>query len=68
MAFVSFAAARRDPRVRKRIKEPLFEKRVILESLATPSWAKRTPGAAVAGDLNYLVDVPLAIAANFAAA
>lgn len=68
MAYVSFAAARRDPRVRKRIGGPLFKKRVLAESLATPSWARRSPNAAVAGDLNYQVDVVAAIAANFAAA
>lgn len=68
MAFVSYAKARRDPRVRKLISERLFKSRVFAEVRATPSWARRSAGAAVAGDLNTQVDIPLAIAANFAAA
>jgi hypothetical protein len=68
MAFVSFAKARRDPRVRRRISERLFKDRVFREVRLTPSWARRAVGAAVAGDLNTQVDVPLAIAANFVAA
>lgn len=68
MAFVSFSKARRDPRVRKRISERLFEDRVFREVRATPSWARRRAGSGVNGDLSTEVDVALAIAANFAAA
>lgn len=68
MAFISFAKAARDPRVRKRISERLFRDRVFREIRATPSWARRAVNAPVAGDLNTQVDIPLAIAANFAAA
>lgn len=68
MAFVPFSKARRDPRVRRRISERLFEDRVFREVRLTPSWARRSTNAATAGELNTQVDVALAIAANFAAA
>ena len=68
MAFVSFAQARRDPRVRKRISERLLRDRVFREVRLTPSWARRAAGSATAGELNTQVDIPLAIAANFVAA
>lgn len=66
--WVSFAKARRDPRVRKRISERLFKKRVLAEALATPSWARRSPNTRVAGILDYQVDVAAAVTAAFAAA
>lgn len=68
MAFVSFAKASRDPRVRKRISERLLRDRVFREVRLTPSWARRAPNANVAGELNTQVDVALAIAASFVAA
>lgn len=68
MAFIPFAKARRDPRVRRRISERLLEDRVFREVRLTPSWARRGPGSNTAGELNTQVDIPLAIAANFAAA
>lgn len=68
MAFIRLAQARRDPRVRKRISERLFRKNVLGEIVATPSWARRAPNVPTAGDLNLQIDIPLAIAANFAVA
>lgn len=68
MAFIPFAKAKRDPRIRKRISERLFRDRVLREVRLTPSWARRAVGAPLAGDLNLQVDIPLAIAANFVAA
>lgn len=73
MAFVSFAKALRDPRVRKfastrALSEATFIKRVFAEVRATPSWARRSPNAAVAGNLSTQVDVALGVAAGFVAA
>lgn len=68
MAFISFAKARRDPRIRRRISERLFEDRVFREVRLTPSWARRRANAPVSGELNTEVDVALAIAASFVAA
>lgn len=65
MAFTEFAQAVRDPRVRKRISESLFVKRVSSEVVGTPTWARRKPGTRVAGRNDWEVDIPAAIAANF---
>lgn len=73
MAFVPFAKALRDPRVHKFaaskfLSEAEFKKRVFREVRLTPSWARRAPGSATAGDLSTQVDVALAVAASFVAA
>jgi hypothetical protein len=65
VAFTDFAQAKRDPRVRKRISERLFRDRVSREVVGTPTWARRKPNVRVAGDLEWEVDVPLAVAAAF---
>jgi hypothetical protein len=66
--WVSYAKARRDPKVRHGISENLFKKRVLAEVIATPSWARRMVGAPVAGNLNIQIDVTAAVAAAFVAA
>lgn len=65
MAFTSYARARRDPRVRKRISEWRFRKQVSIEVVKTPTWARRKPGTRVAGRSDWEVDIPAAITAAF---
>lgn len=66
MAFVSYAEARRDHRIRDLANGLLFNEedlrdRVAAEAVGTATWARRAPNAPVAGDLSLQVDVALAI-------
>jgi hypothetical protein len=65
MAFTHFAKARRDPRVRHGTSQANFRKQVKIEVVKTPTWARRSPNAPVAGDLNLEIDIPAAVTARF---
>ena len=74
MSFVTWSKARRDPALLKaafgaRLNEDTLFDAVLAEVNGTPTWAKRPvdPGSNNAGDLNILVDVDAAIAADFVA-
>jgi hypothetical protein len=73
MAFVSFAAAKRDHRVRDALNaismsEDGFRDAVLTEALGTPTWARRAPNlGSNRSDLNLQVDIALAVAAAFVA-